>query len=367
MPLNFNPPLLNTATPWATTREDLQTLYDCQYTGALTIRTCLTEGYPHNNAINQYCFTDSEHSIVDHSQNQGQAIPASGGAECISSLNTLVYSPLPLAEYLEIVSDIVSRDQATTKKPMIFSVAGSISQIRSYYSRIQRLSANTKSRLLMEVNLSCPNIAGRPPPAYSERELTAYLEALTAELQDTQGSLQKDNLTRELSSPQIEIGVKTPPYTYRDQFLALISALRAVEPCPISFITATNTLGSCLLLSDSLTPALNSEAGTGIGGLAGAAVHPLALGNVRTIRSMLDEHEQLKHISIIGVGGIFDRGGYERMQAVGAEAVGVGTALGSEGLGVFSKILNDVERVGEDIGAILNGESIELNKRSSPQ
>jgi len=54
-----------------------------------------------------------------------------------------------------------------------------------------------------------------------------------------------------------------PPYTYRDQFIAMISALRAVEPCPITFITTTNTLGSCLVLSESLKPALNSETGAG--------------------------------------------------------------------------------------------------------
>lgn len=137
----------------------------------------------------------------------------------------------------------------------------------------------------------------------------------------------------------------------------LISALRAVGPCPITFITAVNTLGSCLLLSGAQTPALNSEAGTGVGGLAGAALHPLALGNVRTIRSMLDKHDALRHISLIGVGGVCDNAGYERMRAVGADAVAVGTALGSEGLGVFSKISNNVEKVDEDVEAALDVEA----------
>jgi len=89
----------------------------------------------------------------------------------------------------------------------------------------------------------------------------------------------------------------------------------------------------------------DSEVYSGIGGLAGAALHPLALGNVRIVRSMLDEYEQLKPISVIGVGGVFDRGGYRRMLAVGADAVAVGTGLGNEGIGVFPKILKDVERL----------------------
>ncbi len=72
--------------------------------------------------------------------------------------------------------------------------------------------------------------------------------------------------------------------------------------------------------------------------MAGAALHPLALGNVRKIRQMLDLHEELRHIKIIGVGGVSDGAGYRRMRSVGADAVAVGTALGSEGIGIFEKI-----------------------------
>jgi len=263
MPLNFHPPLLNSATPWATTRADIQSLYDCQYTGALTIRTCTTQGYPHDDRNSQFCFIDTEHSIVDHSAKLGQSKPASGGADCISSVNTLVYSPITFAEYLDIVRDILAEDQTATKKPIVFSVAGSIPEVRSCYSCIHRLSSDTKSRLLMEVNLACPNVAGKQPPAYSENELSACLQALAAEIIEVQRSNPADNWNRDNGPLSLEIGIKLPPYTYRDQFIAMISALRAVEPCPISFITTTNTLGSCLVLSDSSTPALNSETGAG--------------------------------------------------------------------------------------------------------
>lgn len=71
--------------------------------------------------------------------------------------------------------------------------------------------------------------------------------------------------------------------------------------------------------------------------MAGTPLHPLALGNVKTIRSMLDEHEQLKNIDIIGVGGIGDHAGFLRMESVGARVVGVGTALGREGPAVFGR------------------------------
>ena len=183
----------------------------------------------------------------------------------------------------------------------------------------------------MEINLSCPNIAGKPPPAYSKEEFLKYLIPLLDADPD--------------GSESIEVGIKTPPYTYQTQFDELISALLESSKgrCPISFITATNTLGSSLVLSESLTPALNSSTGAGIGGLAGSALHPLALGNVATIRRMLDAHESLQDIEIIGVGGVHDSAGYKRMKTVGAAAVAVGTALGSQGLVVFESIWQNVE------------------------
>jgi dihydroorotate dehydrogenase (fumarate) len=72
------------------------------------------------------------------------------------------------------------------------------------------------------------------------------------------------------------------------------------------------------------------------------------LGNVKTIRKMLDESrcEELKGITVVGVGGVSDAAGFRRMRKVGAGAVGVGTALGREGVGVFEKIAQGLS--GED-------------------
>jgi dihydroorotate dehydrogenase (fumarate) len=141
---------------------------------------------------------------------------------------------------------------------------------------------------------------------------------------------------------------------------ALVKSAKAEPteiPCPVSFITATNTLGSSLLLTPTLESSLppptspggskswevyhhtlNSATGTGIGGLAGAPLHPLALGNVYTIKGLLFQYSELEHIQIIGVGGVEDVDGYQRMRAVGAAAVGVGTALGRKGVRVFEEI-----------------------------
>ena len=120
----------------------------------------------------------------------------------------------------------------------------------------------------------------------------------------------------------------------------------------VDFVTATNTLGSSLVLNEELEPALKSEAGTGVGGLAGAALHPLALGNVATLRRVLDKREETRDVLVIGVGGVADRAGFERMRKVGAGAVALATALGREGLGVFEKIATGK---GEGGGGKANG------------
>jgi len=199
----------------------------------------------------------------------------------------------------------------------------------------------------MEINLSCPNIPNKPPPAYSSLALQEYLFAMQ------RTKIQQD------PEAQVLVGIKTPPYTYHDQFQNLIDALLATTAdngtCPIDFITATNTLGSCLVLSESdaflspssepgsFTPALSSASGTGIGGVGGAPLHAIALGNVRTIRMMLDKYPRLASIEIIGVGGVSEYASYARFLSIGAIAVGVGTALGKEGPEIFQRILAEVE------------------------
>lgn len=327
--LDFLPKLLNSATPWATTKEQLQRLYECPFTGAVTIRTSLLEGFDHDDSIHQYAFlTDNDGTL----RTPGHSSMAPGK---VSSLNTFGYSPESLTTYLGIVCDIYKNDtsrDAERKKPFIFSVSGTPEEVVDCYHKIVLSRHPYVGRMLMEINLSCPNISGKPPPAYSKVELAKYLDALN---------------TLDCVHGGIEVGIKTPPYTHQQQFEDLISALAESTmrsgQRPIDYITATNTLGNCLLLDpkDNCVPLIRSYNGVGIGGLAGAALHPLALGNVRTLRRMLDAHEELANIGIIGVGGVADGAGFNRMLRVGAEAVAVGTAYGCEGIGIFEKIEDD--------------------------
>jgi dihydroorotate dehydrogenase (fumarate) len=333
MPLPaIDPPLLNSSNPWATTTEDLQALFDCEHTGAVSIRTSLLNGFEHDSVIHQHTFF----SAHDHSVKPTGTKDGSVSSDHDGSLNTLGYSPILLTTYLAMIKKVVDDSSLSaekkSKQPFVISVTGSAEAVRECYQKIQATQSTMSNPLCMEINLSCPNILDKPPPAYSSSSLAEYLNILAKE-RSAEGER------------RVPIGIKTPPYTYFDQFKALIDALLASSTdknCPVDFITATNTLGSCLVVQDTNgSPALQSASGQGIGGMAGAPLHPLSLGNVKTICEMLDQHEQLKGVDIIGIGGVSDQAGFKRMRAVGAKVVGVGTALGREGVDVFEKILKE--------------------------
>ncbi|KAF2176738.1 FMN-linked oxidoreductase [Zopfia rhizophila CBS 207.26] len=371
-PLSINPPLLNSANPWCTTLSQLQELYDSPHTGAVTTRTSLLNGFPHDESIHQFTFFDPSTHIAASPNSTTPGRPYETG-----SLNTLGYSPLPLKDYLDFIKTISDKlpeapEPASPSspiprsgpKPFIISVTGTVEEVVECYRLISAHQRTVRMVLAMEVNLSCPNVPDKPPPAYDSTSLLSYLSALKLEIA-------KQVETSSGAHIHVPVGIKTPPYTYHDQYRNMVDALlqsaKEVKPkdlpCPISFITATNTLGSSLLLKltldSTISPpsspggskprevlhhTLNSATGTGIGGLAGAPLHPLALGNVYTIKGMLFQYKEFEHIQIIGVGGVEDVDGYHRMRAVGAGAVGIGTALGRKGVKVFEEIGEALQR-----------------------
>lgn len=329
--LKISPPLVNSANPWATNLDDLKALYECPHTGAVTTRTSLISGFPHDPSTHQFTLFDAANHVSEQDRTK-----LTGHEN--ASLNTMGYSPYILEDYLAFIGEISKTPSARSEKGFIISVTGTPEEVIKCYNLIAAEQAQVPFPLAMEINLSCPNIPNKPPPAYNAESLFSYLTAL--------GSVITDQSLSNL--PRIPFGLKTPPYTHASEYLELFRALEdAATESPggeslVSFITSTNTLGSCLVLADPETHAFDDPAlpAPGIGGMAGAPLHPLALGNVRTIRRMLDgKKDQLGHIQVIGVGGVLDGAGFRRMKAVGADIVGVGTGLGIKGVDIFGEIL----------------------------
>jgi dihydroorotate dehydrogenase (fumarate) len=162
--------------------------------------------------------------------------------------------------------------------------------------------------------------------------------------------------------PTLVIGLKLPPYVYSTQFdevLQGIATYSQPDPSdesrrvnPFAFLTSTNTLGQTLFFAEQAValPAAASEEVLGtppgfalptvLGGMAGEALHPLALGNVYTLRRLLDAHKEISmhEISIIGVGGVTTKEAHVRMRRAGASVVACATILVRNGVGVFEKL-----------------------------
>ncbi|KAL1840976.1 hypothetical protein VTJ49DRAFT_7582 [Mycothermus thermophilus] len=350
---DINPPLINSACPWATTLDDLRRLYACPSTGAVTTRTSMIHGFDHDPAKHQFVFFDAARAAAHASSSSPNA-----------SVNSLGYSPLPLATYLDFVQTISNELPASqpATKGFIVSVTGSPEDVAASYTLLATAAPRLRFPLAMEINLSCPNIPGRPPPAYERDALETYLAPLRRAIAEAHAA---DDAT------PIPVGLKTPPYTYATQFLALLDALEGATQaaavsaaaaaaadgggeergvCPVSFITATNTLGNCLLFAfpdpssstDAIVPALprGPDTSLGTGGMAGAPLHPLALGNVATLRWLLDERARVlgRRLAVVGVGGVADAAGYRRMREAGADVVGLATGLGLRGVEVFGEV-----------------------------
>ncbi|KAI9890704.1 MAG: dihydroorotate dehydrogenase [Vezdaea aestivalis] len=309
--LDFDPPIINSAGPWATTIANLRAIHDHSNVGAITTRTVCLEPFPHDDRLHQYAFFHPDFDPVVRREDENASVSASG----ISSLNSLAYSPIAFGNMIDIIEAWEER-----YKPIIVSVTGSPEEVNQMLDGLEGLALKqATAKIFMEINLSCPNVPGNPPPGYDMAQFKEYTRTLR-------------------TSTAIGVGFKLPPYTFERQFDDLVALLKSAPKSQIMFLTSTNTLGSALALNDLSVPVIASATGTGIGGLAGASLHPLALGNVAILGRKLTEHDETKHIKIIGVGGVHDSGGARRMLAAGANVVGIGTAIGVYGPKLLGEI-----------------------------
>lgn len=163
MPFHVDPPLLNSANPWATTIDDIRSLYDSPYTGGVTTRTSLLNGFTHDNTIHQYTFFNP--------QTLNSSPDPAASAKNMGSLNTLGYSPIPLPKLVallkEFANELSNREKQETRKgkPIIISITGFPEELRQCYRVIKPAYQSLISSfpIYIEVNLSCPNISGTSP------------------------------------------------------------------------------------------------------------------------------------------------------------------------------------------------------------
>lgn len=285
-----------------------------------------------------------------------------------SSINSYGYSPRPLEDYIADVASILLQNQPS-HKPIIISITSNDSQelrtmldeiagLRARLETVGGMSASVPDPIRVpphqlvgvELNASCPNIPGKPPPSYS---VDALLPLLLEMKEFNQRLALRGN-------PLMTMGMKLPPYVHSKQFEEVAAAIKSVGANTISFITCTNTLGSSLLFAEQAngfdSPDIEFALPTTYGGMAGDAIHTLSLGyasprskyelsfissqrrNVHSFATLLAADPRTAGIKIIGVGGVTSPKAAKRMFKAGASVVACATALGKEGVAIFKRL-----------------------------
>ena len=195
-------------------------------------------------------------------------------------------------------------------KPVIASVAGLCEEDFPTIAEV----INHANPDLIEVNLSCPNIPGKPQIGYdadtSERIVKRLRKIVT-----------------------VPMGVKLPPYFDPAHHKLMGDVLAR---CGVDFLTLINSVGNGLVINPDAETVVIKPKG-GFGGLGGAMIKPVALANVRAF---------WKHfhgtMPIVGTGGVVD--GVDAFEHVlcGASAVQIGTVLVEEGVQVFERLEHEL-------------------------
>ncbi|MCR8969345.1 dihydroorotate oxidase [Facklamia sp. 7083-14-GEN3] len=214
------------------------------------------------------------------------------------SINSMGLPNLGIDYYLDYIEELERTD-------LFLSVTGlSKEEIYQVLHKVQDSSFNG----LIELNLSCPNVVGKPQTAYDFE-------------------LMREILTEVFSFVNKPLGVKLPPYfdlVHFDQVAKILNQF------PLSFVNSVNSIGNGLWVQDQTVSIKPKQ---GFGGIGGAAIKATALANVHAFYQRLNDT-----IAIIGTGGVASgRDAFEHILC-GASMVQVGTALMEEGPQIFERL-----------------------------
>lgn len=229
------------------------------------------------------------------------------------SINSMGLPNLGYKTYAELIPQL-----KRFNKPVIASVAGLCED--DFIAIAETITQSQPD--LIEINLSCPNIPGKPQIGYdpedSERLLHRVRKIIT-----------------------VPMGVKLPPYF--DPAHHSIMA-KVIKRTGVDFLNLINSVGNGLVVDPDRESVVIKPKG-GFGGLGGTLIKPVALANVRAFWRLLGES-----CPIIGTGGVV--GGMDAFEhfLCGASAVQIGTQLVEEGISVF-------ERVERELVCILEAKS----------
>ena len=279
--------LMNAAGALCVTRDELEALGRSR--GGAIVTKSMTPAFRHGNPAPRY------HSFP-------------GG-----SINSMGLPNLGSPAYATIIPDL-----RQFGKPILASIAGLSPS--DFLEVAQAITAVRPD--LIEVNLSCPNIPGKPQIGYDVEASRMLLRQL------------HDVVT-------VPMGVKLPPYFDPVHQEATADMLREAG---VAFVSVINSVGNGLVVDPDRECAVIKPKG-GFGGLGGPMIKPVALANVRAFWKLFDGQ-----MPIIGTGGIVSGMDVFEHGLCGASAVQIGTALVDEGVGVFQRLEHELGEILEKKG-----------------
>ena len=215
---------------------------------------------------------------------------------------------LPNHGYKKYIEYVVELKKKFPTKPIVASIVW-FSQ-EDFLEIVEAFQKDPNIDML-EVNLSCPNVVGKPQIGYDFEASDELLEKIFQIPGDK------------------PVGLKLPPYFDPIHTEAMASVIKKYS---VSFITCINSVGNTLIIDPETEQPLIAPK-WGLWGLGGDYVKPIALANVRMFYNLLGES-----VKIIGCGGIKNGVDVFEHLLAGASLVQLGTVLGKEDVGCFTRI-----------------------------
>ena len=227
----------------------------------------------------------------------------------LGSINSMGLPNQGIDYYLDYLLDLQNREPGRT---FFLSLVGmSPAETHTILRQVQESGFAG----ITELNLSCPNVPGKPQIAYD-------FDTTEKILGEVFGYFSKP------------LGIKLPPYfdiVHFDQAAAIFNRF------PLKFVNCVNSIGNGLYVEDE-TVVIRPK--NGFGGIGGEYIKPTALANVHAF------YQRLKpEIQIIGTGGVLTgRDAFEHILC-GASMVQVGTTLHKEGMAAFARITEELQAI----------------------
>ena len=220
----------------------------------------------------------------------------------LGSINSMGLPNQGIDYYLDY---LLSLQESQPERTFFLSLVGmSPDETHTLLKKVQ----NSGFKGITELNLSCPNVPGKPQIAYD-------FETTERILGEAFGYFDKP------------LGIKLPPYfdiVHFDQVAEVFNRH------PLKFVNCVNSIGNGMYIEDE---SVVIRPKNGFGGIGGEYIKPTALANVHAFYQRLNPS-----IQIIGTGGVYTgRDAFEHILC-GASMVQIGTALHQQGVEVFERV-----------------------------